>query len=102
MDLHGLDVLLAGNWHDVGKDSPIRPFVAHDPDDCLDNARAAEVYRSARVGINLYRREAQRPELSAGWSMGPREVEMAACGLFFRFREILRFAQDDESSGARR
>jgi hypothetical protein len=83
MDLAGLDVLLAGNWHDVGEDSPIRPFVAHDPDDCLDNARAAEVYRSARVGINLYRREAQRPELSAGWSMGPREVEMAACGLFF-------------------
>lgn len=83
MDLSGLDVLLAGNWQEIGEDSPLYPFLAHDPEECLDNVRTADVYRSARVGMNLYRREAQRPELSQGWAMGPREVEMAACGLFF-------------------
>lgn len=83
MDLTGLDVLLAGNWSTVGEDSPLYEFLAHDPDECLDNERTVDVYRSARMGLNLYRREAQRPELSAGWSMSPREVEMAAIGLPF-------------------
>lgn len=83
MDLHGLDVLLAGNWTTVAEESPIYRHLAHDPDECLPNEKAVDVYRSARVGINLYRREATRPDLAGGWSMGPREVEMAACGLFF-------------------
>lgn len=83
MDLDGLDVLLAGMWKHLDEDSPLMPLVAHDPDECLDNEQTVQVYRSARVGINLYRREAQQPELSAGWAMGPREVEMAAAGLFF-------------------
>lgn len=83
MDLSGLDVLLAGNWQTVEETSPLYPFLAHDPDECLDNAKTVDVYRSAKVGLNLYRREAQRPDLSPGWSMGPRELEMAATGLFF-------------------
>jgi hypothetical protein len=83
MDLSGLDVLLAGNWKTVDETSPLYPFLAHDPEQCLDNAKTVDVYRSARVGLNLYRREAQRPELSDGYSMGPREAEMAATGLFF-------------------
>lgn len=83
MDLTGLDVLLAGNWQQLDEDSPLRAAVAHDPDECLDNAQTVDVYRSAAVGLNLYRREAETPELAAGWAMGPREVEMAACGLFF-------------------
>jgi spore maturation protein CgeB len=82
MDLAGLDVLLAGNWQRVAEDSPLAPFLANDRDKCLANTDTADVYRSARVGMNLYRGEAQRPELVQGWSMGPREVEMAACGLF--------------------
>jgi hypothetical protein len=83
MDLDGLDVVLAGNWQGLGEDSPLRRYVAHDPEDCLDNEDTAEIYRSAKVGINLYRREAERTELSAGWAVGPREVEMAAIGAFF-------------------
>jgi spore maturation protein CgeB len=83
MDLDGLDVLLAGNWKQVDDDSPIRGFVAHNPEECLDNEQAVEVYRSAKVGLNLYRREAEAEHLAHGWAMGPREVEMAACGLFF-------------------
>jgi spore maturation protein CgeB len=83
MDLDGVDVLLAGNWAPLTEDSKLYPFVGHDPEQCLPNERTVDVYRSAKVGLNLYRREAQRPELSAGWSMGPREVEMAAIGLPF-------------------
>jgi hypothetical protein len=83
MDLDGLDVLLAGNWQLLGPDSPLRKWVAHDEKECLDNEQTAAVYRSARAGLNLYRREAERPELAAGWACGPREIEMAACGLWF-------------------
>jgi spore maturation protein CgeB len=83
MDLEGLDVLLAGTWMATPESSPLRKFIGTDVDQCLENADAVPLYRSARCGINLYRREAERPELSAGWALGPREIEMAACGLFF-------------------
>lgn len=83
MDLEGVDVLLAGNWQQLTDDSPLRKYVPGDLEDCLDNKDAADIYRSTAVGINLYRREANRPELSDGWSMGPRELELAACGAFF-------------------
>lgn len=83
MDLDGLDVLLAGNWQQLKESSPLHPYVATDPEECLPNEKTVDVYRSAKVGINLYRREAQRQELSQGWSMGPRELEMAAVGLPF-------------------
>ena len=83
MDLAGLDVMLTGNWNFLDEDSPLRKYVGHDIETCLDNDKVRETYWSAKAGINLYRREAERPELAAGWSMGPREVEMAACGLFY-------------------
>lgn len=83
MDLDGLDVLLAGNWTRLDEASPLRAYVPHDLEECLDNTQAVEVYRSTQVGLNLYRREAEAEHLAAGWAMGPREVEMAATGLFF-------------------
>lgn len=82
MDLAGLDVLLGGNWTGLAEDSPLRPFLAHDAEHCLDNERTVDVYRSAKVGLNLYRREGETADVR-GWSMGPRELEQAACGLFF-------------------
>lgn len=76
---------LAGNWQAVEPGSPLLPLVAHDLDECIDNSAAAELYATSRMSLNLYRREANRPELSAGWAMGPREVELAAMGVpFFR------------------
>jgi hypothetical protein len=82
--LDGLDVLLGGNWAGVTQASPLWPWLATgDPQKCLDNADAADVYRSAGIGINLYRREHNADADAAGWAMGPREVEMAACGGFF-------------------
>lgn len=83
LDLSGLDVLLAGNWAQLSTDSPLVKHVAHDLHECLDNVKTADVYRSARAGLNLYRREAQAADLVQGLALGPREVEMAACGLFF-------------------
>jgi spore maturation protein CgeB len=83
MDLAGLDVVLAGNWQQLHPRSPLHAHVAHDLRRCLDNTDTAQLYRSAKVGLNLYRRESNDPDLSEGWSIGPREVEMAACGLPF-------------------
>jgi hypothetical protein len=83
MDLDGLDVLLAGNWQRLTEDSPLRKYVAHDIKECLDNADGVRIYQSAKLGLNLYRRETVDGDSHAGWAMGPREVEMAAIGLPF-------------------
>lgn len=83
LDLSGLKMLFAGNWQALPDDSPLRPFIAQELGHCLDNTATADVYRRTRVGLNLYRREAERAELVTGVAIGPREVEMAACGMFF-------------------
>jgi len=100
MEFRDLDVLLAGNWvmlDDASAasmlgpgggrtDSPLRKYVAHGLDECVDNDQAVEIYRSTKMSINLYRREISAGDKFAtqeGWAMGPREVELAACGTFF-------------------
>lgn len=83
MDLAGLDVLLGGNWQRLHEDSPLRKHVGHDISECLDNVDAVRIYRSAKLGLNLYRRETDDGDTAAGWAMSPREVEMAAVGLPF-------------------
>jgi spore maturation protein CgeB len=100
MDFRDLDVLLAGNWcmlDDASAasmlgpgggrtDSPLRKYVAHGLDECVDNVQAVEIYRSTKVSLNLYRREINAEDRFAtqtGWAMGPREIELAACGTFF-------------------
>lgn len=83
MNLDDLKVTLAGNWQLLDDDSPLRKHVAHGLNECLDNEQAVRVYRASKAGINLYRREAQADHLAEGVAMGPREVEMAASGLFF-------------------
>lgn len=83
MDLSGLNVLLGGNWRMTDDASPLRAHVAHNLTECLHNTDTVRVYRSARVGINLYRQDYDVEGAHAGWACGPREIEMAACGLFF-------------------
>ena len=83
MDLDGLNVHLAGPWLDLPADSPLRDWTATEQDNCLDNEEAAGIYRQARCGINFYRREAEDAHTGEGWAVGPREIEMAACGLWF-------------------
>jgi hypothetical protein len=84
MNFDGLDVLLAGTWPDLADDSPLRRYLAGgETVQCTGNEETAAIYRSARAGINFYRREAEDTHQGEGWAMGPREVEMAAAGLFF-------------------
>lgn len=78
----GIDVTLGGNWQWAHEHSPVRDLISHDPKECVDNETAAMVYRSARVGLNFYRRE-DDDVYHDGIACGPREIEMAACGLFF-------------------
>ena len=87
VDWSGIDALFAGNWQGLSDGSPLRPLVAHDLGECLPNETTADVYRGTRASANLYRTEAERPELSTGWAMGPREVELAACGTFYLTEE---------------
>lgn len=84
MELDGLDVLLGGNWAGLEPDSPLRRYLANDPETCIGNEDTAEIYRNARAGINFYRQEWEDGmEPGPVFAMGPREIEMAACGLFF-------------------
>jgi spore maturation protein CgeB len=84
LNLQGLTVRLAGNWQILADESPIRPFVEHELSQCLDNEETVRLYQSTRVGLNLYRRESEGGKTNlTGWAIGPREVEMAATGLFF-------------------
>ncbi len=83
IDWTGIDVALAGHWLNLDPDSPLRKYLAHDINVCCDNAETADLYRGTKLAANLYRREAERPELATGWAMGPREVELAAIGTPF-------------------
>lgn len=83
VDWTGIDAKLGGNWTQVDDDSPLAPMLLHGKTDCMDNAVAAHLYRSMKVGANLYRKEASEEATADGWAMGPREVELAACQSFF-------------------
>jgi spore maturation protein CgeB len=83
VDFDGVDVALAGMWQSVAPESPLRKYLAHDITHCCDNTQTADLYRGAKVSVNLYRRETAPECSAAGWAMGPREVELAACGTFF-------------------
>lgn len=79
VDWIGIDVKVGGHW----PNGSFHDLLVHPADDCMNNDDTAVLYASAKLSANLYRREATRDELSVGWSMGPREVELAACGTFF-------------------
>ena len=71
-------------WDNTYMDgSPLLNLLGHARDVCVDNPRTAEAYRRARSGINFYRRESEGEHAGEGWAMGPREVELAACGVPF-------------------
>lgn len=80
-DWTGLQLLLAGNWQTWADDPWVLAHMAHDVEDCIANDDAVLLYQSTKCSINIYRKEASAT--AAGWAMGPREVELAACGTFF-------------------
>jgi glycosyltransferase involved in cell wall biosynthesis len=61
--------------------SPLLRYVGHPRDEAVSNADTADIYRRSRVGINFYRRESEKIHDGEGWAIGPREVELAACGI---------------------
>lgn len=82
VDWDGIDVALAGHWGTLADDSPLRGFVGHALDECVDNTDTVELYRATKASANIYRRECAGGGID-GWAMGPREVELAATGTFF-------------------
>jgi spore maturation protein CgeB len=84
MDFTGIDFLLGGSYwdEDLPPRSPLRRYLSQDKA-CVDNTETAELYRHAKCGINLYRQESEDDHRGEGWAMGPREVELAATGLWF-------------------
>lgn len=78
-----LDLALGGAWLDLPDDHPLRPALLQDVGEWTPNDRTAELYRDARLGINLYRREHRPGAHADGIAPSPREIEMAACGLPF-------------------
>lgn len=86
VDWSGVDARLAGNWEQLDDESPLIPLLTHPRGECIDNDDTARLYRSTRASLNLYRKEHSDGAHADGWAMGPREVELAACGTFF-FRE---------------
>lgn len=85
MNFDGIDTVLGGNgWDTVPPEyQHLWQYLGHRPDHCVDNTETARIYRETRIGMNLYRQEGEKDQAGKGWAMGPREVEMAACGLFF-------------------
>lgn len=83
VDWTGVDAAFAGHWQGLTESSPLFKFLTHHKDACNPNDETVRLYSGCKVSANLYRKEAQRPELSEGWAMGPREVELAATGTFF-------------------
>jgi len=89
MDFTGLRVAFGGaGWNFAVNDYPelvkdLVQYVAHPLNYCVDNEETASNYRLAKCGINFYRRESEDAHTGEGWAMGPREIEQAACGLFF-------------------
>lgn len=85
IDWSGLDLSLAGFWQALSKESPLHKHLLLAIGECYDNEETAELYRRSRAGFNCYRREHYDTvsDHADGVACGPREIEMAACGLPF-------------------
>lgn len=65
--------------------SPLAPYTRAS---MIDNAFTARIYRGSSIGINIHRTERWNNNADViidpgeAYSMGPRAVELAACGLF--------------------
>ena len=79
----GIDLALAGNWQNVP--TVLADRVVHDLEDCIDNVQTPELYRGAKTSFNIYRTETNGDVVDGadGWSVGPREIELAASGTWF-------------------
>ncbi len=83
VDWDGINLGLYGTWELLGSRHPLRRYLRGG---VIDNRRTADLYRRAKIGLNLYRtsreygRTAERIEYAE--SLNPRALELAACGVF--------------------
>lgn len=84
-EFKGMNLALGGAGWDGPHldDSALLGYLGHPRDEAVDNKETASIYRRSKVGINFYRRESEKAHRGEGWAMGPREVEIAACGIPF-------------------
>jgi hypothetical protein len=82
VDWTDIDMALGGLWVNIQPWSRLAPFLVHeDKMECVDNRMTATLYRKSRTGFNIYRDDAHGEHSTAdGWAIGPRELELAACG----------------------
>ena len=74
IDWTGIDLGLYGIWEGFGLKESVESCIKSGP---VDNATAADLYRRAKIGLNLYRRTVHPVA-----SLNPRAYELAACGAF--------------------
>jgi len=85
VDWSGIDLGLYGSWTLVGARSKLRPFIHSD---LLHNRETVQLYRRAKIGLNLHRtrvgfgRHAPTIAEGAAESLNARAYELAACGVF--------------------
>lgn len=83
VDWSGIDLGLYGSWELLGSRHHLRQYVRGS---YVSNAYAAELYRHADVGLNLYRTSRgfgrTAPHVHTGESLNPRAYELAAVGCF--------------------
>lgn len=84
IDWSGINLGLYGTWDTRLLNKQVRQCVQGAQ---IDNARAALLYRRAKIGLNLYRTSQgwgpQAPQITYAESLNPRAYELAACGTFF-------------------
>lgn len=89
VDWTGIDLGLYGMWELLEAEcnaehaAKLRPFLRGG---VVDNARTAGLYRRAKIGLNLHRQSRgfgfEAPRILHAESVGPRALELAACGVF--------------------
>lgn len=83
VDWTGIDLALYGEQKWLPEGHPLWQYVRGEH---VANARAAEMYRRAKVNLNLYRESAfytpDAPRVRTAESVNPRALELAACGAF--------------------
>jgi spore maturation protein CgeB len=83
VDWTGIDLALYGSWDLLGSRNHLRAYIRGS---YVDNRVTAQLYRRAKIGLNLYRtskgfgRDAAR--VTAAASLNPRAYELAATGCF--------------------
>lgn len=83
VDWSGIDLGLYGSWGALPSRHRLRRYLKGD---VVDNRYAVDLYRRARIGLNLYRTSigfAQNSvQVEGGESLNPRAYELAAVGAF--------------------